>query len=143
MTKSAKDIALEAAELVGGDRAKQHGSRGENFGKTAALWNTYLSIRREPGEPLDGVDFAAMMVLAKLSRIHSGNRHNLDNAVDMAGYSACLGEMLAMEMDEPELPLNKPEQVKVNIDTKIRNHIGDDYFNELIKRAAIFPYPEG
>ena len=89
----AKEIAAKAAELVGGDRAEQHGEKGDNFGRTAALWNAYMSIRRDPASPIDGVDFANMMILAKMSRIHSGKVHNVDNYVDMAGYAACGGEV--------------------------------------------------
>jgi hypothetical protein len=90
---TAHEIATEAARLVGGDRAQQHGDKGDNFEKSATLWNAYLAIRRDPAAPLDGVDFACMMVLAKMSRIHSGKIHNPDNYVDMAGYSACGGEV--------------------------------------------------
>lgn len=96
--KTAHEIATEAAKLVGGDRAQQHGDKGANFNATAVLWNAYLSIRKGgAAAPITGSDFANMMVLAKMSRIHTGAVFNMDNFVDMAGYSACGGEVALQE----------------------------------------------
>lgn len=100
--KTAHEIATEAAKLVGGDRAQQHGDKGANFNATAVLWNAYLSIRKGgAAAPITGSDFANMMVLAKMSRIHTGAIFNMDNFVDMAGYSACGGEVALQEQTDP------------------------------------------
>jgi hypothetical protein len=92
--KTAHDFVLQAAEYVGGDRARTHGDKGRNFHTTAILWNAYLAARRMTGKPddLDGVDFAQMMVLAKMSRVLTGE-YNPDDFVDQAGYSGCAGEV--------------------------------------------------
>lgn len=89
----AENIAAQAANLVGGDRARSHGNIAEGFGKCADLWNAYLSIRNDPKTPLGGVDYANMMILLKIGRTQSGGDHNVDNFIDMAGYAACGGEI--------------------------------------------------
>lgn len=88
----AHEIAAKAAELVGGDRDRQHGSKLDNFERIASMWNAYLSIRREPGAPLDAVDVGHMMVAMKLARTQSG-AVNVDDWLDMAGYASCAGEV--------------------------------------------------
>ena len=105
----AHQIAARAAELVGGDRDRQHGKKLTNFANIALMWNAYLAIRREPGQPLDAADVAHMMVLMKTARTQTGTL-NLDDHIDMAGYAACAGEVahalalgLAPETDDPEL----------------------------------------
>lgn len=91
----AAEIATRAAELVGGDREKQHGTKFENFSKISTLWNAYLAIRRDPGAPLDALDHAHLMVLLKIARTQLG-AYNPDDAIDMAGYAACAGEIAAI-----------------------------------------------
>jgi len=88
----AVEIAETAAGLVGGDRARQHGQKRDNFERIAALWNGYLQIRRDPTEPLTAIDIGHMMVLMKLARTQSGSL-NMDDYVDCAGYAACAGEV--------------------------------------------------
>lgn len=103
--KTANEIATEAARLVGGDRAQQHGDKGANFEATAKLWNAYLSIRKGGvSAPITGSDFANMMVLAKMSRVHTGVKFNMDNFVDMAGYAACGGEVALQEQSADTPP---------------------------------------
>ncbi|MDF2809483.1 MAG: Che12p58 [Microvirga sp.] len=88
----AHEIAAKAADLVGGDRDRQHGQKADNFKRIAAMWNAYLSIRRDPAEPLSAVDVGHMMAAMKLARTQSGAL-NLDDYVDAAGYMACAGEV--------------------------------------------------
>jgi hypothetical protein len=105
--KTAYEIATEAAKLVGGDRAQQHGDKGTNFNATAKLWNAYLEIRKGgAAAPITGTDFALMMVLAKMSRVHTGSVFNMDNFVDMAGYSACAGEVAKQDDMARGVPAN-------------------------------------
>jgi len=85
-------IASQAAELVSGDRERQHGSKRDNFERIAKLWNAYLQIRRDPGAPLDAVDVGHIMVLTKLARTQSG-AVNIDDWTDLCGYAACSGEI--------------------------------------------------
>lgn len=89
-------IASQAAELVSGDRDRQHGQKRDNFERIATLWNGYLQIRRDPAAPLDPVDVGHLMVLMKLARTQSGSM-NVDDYIDAAGYAACSGEIASEE----------------------------------------------
>ncbi len=82
----AAGILRKAASLVSGDRAKQHGGKLENHANIAALWGAYLGVRILPEQ------VALMMVLLKVARTKSGSK-NLDDYVDMAGYSGIAGEL--------------------------------------------------
>ena len=55
---NAVEIATKAAELVGGDRDRQHGSKAKNFSNIAVLWNVWMQIRKLPAAPLDAHDVA-------------------------------------------------------------------------------------
>lgn len=88
----ARDILIEAASLVAGDRSETHGPVERNHDNIAALWNAYLTIRREPATPLSAQDAACMMALLKIARTQLGTG-NTDNAVDGAAYLAIAGEL--------------------------------------------------
>lgn len=90
--RTARDIASRAADLVGGDRDRQHGQKADNFNRIAAVWNAYLGIRRHKDAPLDAVDVGHLMALMKVARTQSGAL-NVDDYVDGAGYLACAGEV--------------------------------------------------
>lgn len=83
----AEEVCKRAAELVSGDRQRQHGDKKENFANIAALWSAWLGIDLEPS------DVAALMLLMKLARTQSGT-FNQDDYVDMAGYSGCMAEVM-------------------------------------------------
>lgn len=88
----ATEIAGKAANLVGGDRDRQHGAKHDNFSRIAAVWNAWLRIRREPSADLDAHDVGVMMVLMKMARTQSGSL-NIDDYIDACGYAACAGEV--------------------------------------------------
>ena len=90
----ATDICARAAELVGGDRDRQHGAKARNFQNIATLWQAWLSIRKD--EPLTGHDVGIMMALMKAARTQSGD-FNEDDLIDAVGYLSCAGEILASE----------------------------------------------
>lgn len=90
--RRATDIAAKAADLVGGDRDRQHGAKHDNFTRIATTWNAWLAIRKEPAAPLDAHDVGCMMALMKLARTQSGAL-NVDDYVDACGYAACAGEV--------------------------------------------------
>jgi hypothetical protein len=95
----AKEIALTAAELVGGDRAKSHGDKLLNHEKIASVWNGILmAAGKGPMVPLNAHDVANMMEGLKIARRYCG-AFNADDYIDGAGYSAVAGEIAAM-MDE-------------------------------------------
>lgn len=90
----AEEIALKAAELVGGDRAASHGDKAKNFAAIARLWTAYMKSRRDPETDLDAADIGHMMALLKIARTQSGE-FNIDDSIDGAGYIACAGEIAA------------------------------------------------
>jgi hypothetical protein len=87
VSSSASQIAQRAADLVGGERDRQHGKKLENFQNIADLWTAYLGDRK-----ISALDVGLMMALMKVARTKSG-AHNLDDFVDGAGYLACAGEI--------------------------------------------------
>ena len=95
----ATEIAGKAAELVGGDRAAQHGDKVENFTKIAAIWNGALSAAGIlTSRPLDAHDVCNLMEAMKIARRYTGH-FNPDDYIDGAGYSACAGEVRKKQMD--------------------------------------------
>jgi hypothetical protein len=92
----AHEIAAIASELVGGDRDRQHGQKRDNFERIATVWQSYLSIRRDPKASLDAVDVGHMMMLMKVARTQSG-AVNADDYIDAAGYAACAGEIATQD----------------------------------------------
>lgn len=90
----AHDILKQAAGLVAGDRARQHGSKVANHNNIADLWTAYLGNRL--ATRLEARDIALMMVLLKVARTKTGN-HNPDDYLDMAGYAGCAGEIADAE----------------------------------------------
>jgi hypothetical protein len=89
---NAPEIANKAAELVGGDRAEQHGDMESNFRFIAALWNAWLLDRIMPGRELTPEDIGQMMSLLKKARTKSGSK-NPDDYVDDCGYVSCTGQI--------------------------------------------------
>jgi hypothetical protein len=82
----AQDVCRRAADLVGGDRARQHGDALAAHNTVAALWSAYL------GTPITARDAALMMVLLKVARTKTG-AFNLDDYVDAAGYAGIAVEV--------------------------------------------------
>ena len=71
-------VAVDAINLIGGDREEKYGSYDENLSRIAALWSSYL------GTKIDAMDVSLMMVLLKISRSKAG--YARDNAVDGVAY---------------------------------------------------------
>ena len=82
----ARDICFSAAELVGGDRARQHGDARSLHARIAALWSAYL------GQTITPHDAALMMLLMKVART-AGGTFNFDNYIDAAGYAGIAAEV--------------------------------------------------
>ena len=53
----------------------------------------FLDKKLQPMASINAQDVAIMMILLKVSRSNQGKKFNLDNFVDMAGYSAIAGEI--------------------------------------------------
>lgn len=73
------DLVDEVADIVA-ERAEQYGPPETNLNHVADVWSSYLGI------DLDGWDYAALMVLAKLVRARDGSLDE-DTAKDVAGYA--------------------------------------------------------
>jgi len=90
-----KGILDEALECTSGDRRRDYDHAKPNHERIAALWNSYITIRKKPSEFLSAADVAAMMILLKLARqAHSPKR---DNCTDIAGYARCLSQIEGFE----------------------------------------------
>lgn len=79
--KKPEDILTEAAELVGGERARQHGDYVKQHKRVADLWSTYLNCS------VTASDVAFCMVLLKVARDEVGSP-NPDDGVDASAYTA-------------------------------------------------------
>ena len=86
---------MRAAELVGGERDRQHGAMLENHENIARLWSAYLEVE------ITAVQAALMLNLLKVARTKTGD-FNLDDYLDMAGYSGCAGEIASRMEDRPK-----------------------------------------
>ena len=71
-------VAVDAINLVEGDRQDKYGSYDENLNRIAALWSSYI------GTDITAMDVSLMMVLLKISRSKAG--YARDNAVDGVAY---------------------------------------------------------
>lgn len=80
------EILDTAKEYVTQDRQATHGKPENTFGLIAAYWSAHLDTK------ITAVDVCAMMGLLKLARAKQ-NPANSDNWIDLAGYSACAGEL--------------------------------------------------
>ena len=77
--------ALEALDLICGDRHDNYGDAGANFKRIADRWTQRLNTEIRPH------DVAIMMIDLKLSRLtHEFKR---DSVVDIIGYACLLCEL--------------------------------------------------
>lgn len=84
-------VALEAHDLVYGDRQGDYGHPREDFTRTAILWTGLLQHKLADGAYIDAEDIGRCMIAVKLSRdVNSPKR---DNRVDMAGYAITLDRL--------------------------------------------------
>lgn len=80
---------LDTARAAVIDRHATYGPPMQHFGRTVGMVNSLFAdvLRR----PLTVADWARIMLLDKLAR-DLGPKPHADNAVDLAGYAACLAE---------------------------------------------------
>ena len=91
MTK--EEILAKAKEIISNDRNETHGDAFKNHAEIAEFWNLFLDDKLRPMADITAKDVAIMMILLKISRSNQGKKFNLDNFIDMAGYSAIAGEI--------------------------------------------------
>lgn len=85
-----RDICEAAVELIGGDRATQHGDALVGFAAIARIMDALDVVRG--ARPRGAEDHALAMIVVKLVRASTNPRH-LDNWIDIAGYAALGGEI--------------------------------------------------
>ena len=88
-----KEILAKASDLISNDRNKSHGDAFNNHAEIAEFWNIFLDKKLNPMASITADDVAIMMILLKISRHTQGEKTNIDNFVDMAGYAAIAGEI--------------------------------------------------
>ena len=89
----AKILTDAAAAVV--DRHQKYGSPAVNFQRIVDLWNAYLRGKYGPTVPmLNVVDVALLSILIKIGRLEQASDH-MDSVIDIAGYAACLGEIIS------------------------------------------------
>ena len=93
MSMTKEEILKKARDLITGDRNETHGDAFQNHAEIAEFWNIFLDKKLQPMASITAKDVAIMMILLKVSRSNQGKKFNLDNFVDMAGYSAIAGEI--------------------------------------------------
>jgi hypothetical protein len=81
-----KECLDAAAGCVLKDRQNEYGKPEDCFGMISIMWSAYLG-----GVCISAHDVAAMMALLKIARFRHNPSHE-DNAVDCAGYAACMAE---------------------------------------------------
>lgn len=87
----AESVAMEAHQLVYGDRQGDYGHPREDFTRTAILWTGLLQHKLVDGAYIEADDIGRCMIAVKLSRdVNSPKR---DNRVDMAGYAITLDRL--------------------------------------------------
>jgi hypothetical protein len=95
--KTAVELLEQVINLVGGDRAAQHGDKFENHQNIAALWNAFLDNR--VARELQASEIALMIALLKIARTQTG-AFNADDFLDLAGYAAVAFECAMQERAE-------------------------------------------
>ena len=81
-----EEILDTAKKITSGDRNRTYGKPEDNFSRIADLWSTYLQ------EEITPFQVGMMMILLKVARTETG-AGSMDNFIDIAGYSACAGEI--------------------------------------------------
>lgn len=82
-------VALEAHDIVNGQRRVDYGPCEASFDRVAILWSAYLN------RDIVGQDVAMLMVLLKVCRY--GESSTWDSLVDIAGYADCAGQIDAAQ----------------------------------------------
>lgn len=93
-----KEILEKAIEAVD-RRPKSYGPPEQNFERIARRWAVHYKNRYALDIPCDTVDVASMMIDMKLSRLEETPDHE-DSIVDIAGYAACLGDVVKGSIEE-------------------------------------------
>lgn len=97
-----KECLEQAMGCVLRDRNNEYGEPEDCFGMIARMWGAYLGVC------VSAHDVAAMMALLKIARFRHNPSHE-DNAVDCAGYAACMAETATAWEREGEEEREEPK----------------------------------
>jgi hypothetical protein len=92
------EMLAKAADIVGGERAKDYGDKYVNHRRIADLWNMWLKESRKGDNALSdcpeiqAYDVAMMMLMVKIARLMHSPGHP-DSHLDIAGYASILEEI--------------------------------------------------
>jgi len=86
------EILDKVKKLVSKDREDKHGDKVINHENISRLWSSYLQNKTKLNIVLLPEDVANLMTLLKIAR-SQGGKFNIDDYVDMCGYSAIAGEI--------------------------------------------------
>ena len=92
-----RQLLLDAADTIDGDRNETYGGPEQSFAKIADFWNTYLGW----SDMITPQDVAAMLALLKIARISGSAGAHKDSWLDLAGYAACGWECVGI--DQPKV----------------------------------------
>ena len=98
-------LLLDAAEATR-ERGKSYGPPRDHFARTVGAINAVFAHKLK--EPLTPADWGMFMVLDKIAR--EQNAPKKDNLVDVAGYAACVAEII--EQEPKPLPAHIVEQLE-------------------------------
>lgn len=87
-----EEILTKAAQYVSSDRNNEYGEPEDNFALIADFWGVYLGDM--DSDFPDAYDVSMLMALMKIARA-AKRPDNADSLIDLAGYAACAGEILA------------------------------------------------
>ena len=85
-------ILEQTKKLVSTDREDKHGDKVQNHENIARLWSSYIQNKTKLNILIMPEDVANLMTLLKIAR-SQGGKFNIDDYVDMCGYSAIAGEI--------------------------------------------------
>ena len=80
-----REILLQAADIIEGDRQSDYGSWADNARDIAAMWSVILGHEVKPHH------VALCMAALKMARLKRDGAH-IDSWVDLCGYGALGGE---------------------------------------------------
>jgi len=112
------EILDKVKKIVSSDRAKQNGDMVENHENISRLWTGYLQNKTKLNINILPEDVANLMVLLKIAR-SQGGAFNIDDFVDMTGYSAIAGHITSKRHElSTTLGVSNDKKTK----NKWRNH---------------------
>jgi hypothetical protein len=105
---------LEETARIVRERGESYGSPEAHFSRTAGAISAIFAHKLR--EPITAADWSMFMVIDKLAREQHAPKR--DNAVDIAGYGACLGEIRAEEKRRALEGWARAEMVRAEIERR-------------------------